>query len=92
MSRAAATTVRSVDGAAREHPSAPDERPRPQYGEYATPEEQRARIQQPDATWALETGQGRGRRSGPPGAHRRLRRSTRGPVAPLTPARGADRP
>lgn len=25
-----------------------DERPRPQYGEYATPEEQRARIQQPD--------------------------------------------
>ncbi len=33
------------------------ERPRPQYGEYATPEEQRARIQQPDVTWALETGQ-----------------------------------
>ena len=32
-------------------------RPRPQYGEYATPEEQRARIQQPDATWSLETGQ-----------------------------------
>lgn len=26
-----------------------DERPRPQYGEYATPEEQRARIHQPDA-------------------------------------------
>ncbi|QIG40239.1 hypothetical protein G5T42_12745 [Microbacterium sp. 4R-513] len=33
------------------------ERPRPEYGEYATPEEQRARIQQPDATWALDTGQ-----------------------------------
>jgi len=30
---------------------------RPLYGEYATPEEQRARIRQPDATWALETGQ-----------------------------------
>ncbi|HWI32528.1 MAG TPA: DUF6264 family protein [Microbacterium sp.] len=37
--------------------SDPIERPRPQYGEYATPEEQRARIQQPDATWALEQGQ-----------------------------------
>lgn len=34
-----------------------DPRPRPEYGEYATPEEQRARIQQPDATWSLETGQ-----------------------------------
>jgi hypothetical protein len=33
------------------------QRPRPQFGEYASPEEQRARIQQPDATWALETGQ-----------------------------------
>lgn len=32
-------------------------RPRPQYGEYATPEEQRARIRQPDVTRALETGQ-----------------------------------
>lgn len=30
---------------------------RPRYGEYATPEEQRARIRQPDATQALETGQ-----------------------------------
>ena len=30
---------------------------RPQYGEYATPEEQRARIKQPDTTWLLETGQ-----------------------------------
>jgi hypothetical protein len=33
------------------------ERPRPQYGEYATPEEQRARIRQPDMTRLLETGQ-----------------------------------
>jgi hypothetical protein len=32
-------------------------RPVPQYGEYATPEEQRARIKQPDVTWAIETGQ-----------------------------------
>jgi energy-converting hydrogenase Eha subunit C len=35
----------------------PDGRPRPRYGEYATPEEQRARIQQPDATFALEAGE-----------------------------------
>ena len=35
-----------------------DERPpRPQYGEYATPEEQRSRIRQPDASWAIQTGQ-----------------------------------
>lgn len=33
-----------------------DPRPRPAYGEYATPEEQRARIRQPDATWALDGG------------------------------------
>jgi len=37
--------------------SGSDPRPRPQYGEYATPEEQRARIGRPDATHALETGQ-----------------------------------
>jgi hypothetical protein len=36
---------------------APDDRPRPQYGEYASPEEQRARIRQPDATDALLAGQ-----------------------------------
>lgn len=41
---------------ARPH-DADDMRPRPQYGEYATPEEQRARIQQPDMTRLLETGQ-----------------------------------
>jgi len=34
-----------------------DPRPRPAYGEYATPEEQRARIKQPDMTRLLETGQ-----------------------------------
>jgi hypothetical protein len=34
----------------------PDPRPQPQYGEYATPEEQRARIRRPDATYALESG------------------------------------
>lgn len=34
-----------------------EDRPEPRYGVYATPEEQRARIQKPDATWALETGE-----------------------------------
>ncbi|MEZ3159675.1 DUF6264 family protein [Microbacterium sp. BWT-B31] len=29
----------------------PDPRPRPAYGEYATPEEQRARIKDPGAAW-----------------------------------------
>lgn len=33
---------------------APDPRPRPQFGEYATPEEQRARIAQPDASLVYE--------------------------------------
>lgn len=33
------------------------DRPQPQYGVYATPEEQRARIQKPDATWSLDTGE-----------------------------------
>ncbi|MCW2164979.1 hypothetical protein B0I12_002114 [Microbacterium hydrothermale] len=32
------------------------ERPRPQFGEYATAEEQRARIQRPEVTEALEAG------------------------------------
>ncbi|MFJ4039292.1 DUF6264 family protein [Microbacterium sp. NPDC090007] len=31
-------------------------RPRPQYGEYASPEEQRARIQRPEVTEALDAG------------------------------------
>ncbi|WP_191966810.1 DUF6264 family protein [Microbacterium testaceum] len=35
---------------------ADEARPRPQYGEYATPEEQRARIQRPEVTEALEAG------------------------------------
>jgi hypothetical protein len=47
-----------TDPAERPRPyGADDLRPRPQYGEYATPEEQRARIQQPDMTRLLETGQ-----------------------------------
>ncbi|MBU4465272.1 MAG: hypothetical protein KKH75_05430 [Actinobacteria bacterium] len=33
-----------------------DPRPRPEYGEYATPEEQRARIQAPDVSAALDAG------------------------------------
>lgn len=33
-----------------------DERPRPQFGEYASAEEQRARIQQPEVTERLEAG------------------------------------
>lgn len=33
-----------------------DARPRPQYGEYASPEEQRARIQRPEVTESLEAG------------------------------------
>ncbi|MCH6232223.1 DUF6264 family protein [Microbacterium sp. CFH 31415] len=33
---------------------APEPRPRPQFGEYATPEEQRARIAQPDASLVYE--------------------------------------
>ncbi len=46
------------DPADRPRPHGADElRPRPQYGEYATPEEQRARIKQPDLTRLLETGQ-----------------------------------
>ncbi|GAA1939701.1 hypothetical protein GCM10009775_34580 [Microbacterium aoyamense] len=34
----------------------PDGRQRPRYGEYASPEEQRSRIQQPDVTDALSAG------------------------------------
>lgn len=41
-------------------------RPRPQYGEYATPEEQRARIRQPDMTRLLEAGQDPDALRGPP--------------------------
>ncbi|KTR93498.1 hypothetical protein NS220_12180 [Microbacterium testaceum] len=33
-----------------------DPRPRPQFGEYATPEEQQARIQRPEVTEALDAG------------------------------------
>ncbi|HAQ59332.1 MAG TPA: hypothetical protein DCR63_02385 [Microbacterium sp.] len=45
----------STSGA--EQPARPERPERPEYGEYATPEEQRARIQQPDATFALSAGQ-----------------------------------
>lgn len=38
-------------------PAAPAPRPRPAYGEYATPEEQAARIRRPEVTRALENGQ-----------------------------------
>ena len=34
----------------------PDGRPRPRFGEYASAEEQRARITQPDVTDALSAG------------------------------------
>lgn len=40
----------------RHSPHSAESRPRPQYGEYATPEEQRARIRQPDVTAALDNG------------------------------------
>lgn len=46
-----------TDPAERSEHDPAGERPRPQYGEYATPEEQRARIRQPDMTRLLETGQ-----------------------------------
>ena len=42
---------------APEQSERPERPERPEYGEYATPEEQRARIQQPDATFALSAGQ-----------------------------------
>jgi hypothetical protein len=53
-----------------------DARPRPQFGEYATPEEQRARIQRPEVTESLEAG------VAPP------REPTIGPAAPSTRDRG----
>lgn len=55
--------------------------PRPQYGEYATPEEQRARIRQPDATWELEHGHAAPAEE--PAA------APAGTVAPVTPVRAA---
>lgn len=47
----------AADASAAGSTGAADSRPRPAYGEYATPEEQRARIRQPDATEALSSGQ-----------------------------------
>jgi hypothetical protein len=75
-------------------PGAPDERPRPQYGEYATPEEQRARIQHPDATWALDTGQrvdGGQVHPSPAAAPDGAPLRAPVPARPITPARRADR-
>jgi hypothetical protein len=75
-------------------PSAPDERPRPQYGEYATPEEQRARIQQPDATWALDNGRrvdGGQIHPAPAAAPTGAPTAAPVPARAMTPARGADR-
>jgi hypothetical protein len=75
-------------------PSAPDERPRPQYGEYATPEEQRARIQQPDATWALDNGRrvdGGQIHPAPAAAPTGAPTAPPVPARAMTPARGADR-
>ncbi|WP_243073526.1 DUF6264 family protein [Microbacterium sp. SS28] len=64
-------------------------RPRPQYGEYATPEEQASRIRQPDATWALQTGQAPETADAPtvPGAWP----VDTSPPPPLPSTRGVDR-
>ena len=67
MPRAGATSAPSAGGPRHERPQRPT-RPRPQYGEYATPEEQRARIKQPDTTWALEPAAGALRDAAAPAA------------------------
>lgn len=66
----------------------PDPRPRPQYGEYATPEEQRARIQHPDATWALDAGQAPAET---PATETHGWPVDTSPAPPVAPARNADR-
>jgi hypothetical protein len=68
--------------------SAPDPRPRPAYGEYATPEEQRARIKQPDVTHALETGQPVGASTDAPA----VAAPARAAAAPATPSGAAAPP
>jgi hypothetical protein len=65
-------------------------RPRPQYGEYATPEEQQARIQNPNATWALETGRAPEELAGAPDAQTGWPVDTT-PAPPLPSQRGVDR-
>jgi hypothetical protein len=52
----AESTAGATDGEAARADDAAARPSRPQYGEYATPEEQRARIRQPDVTRALDTG------------------------------------
>jgi hypothetical protein len=67
-------------------------RPRPQFGEYASPEEQRARIQQPDATWALESGQSLDDPARPPAPPAPVPASVQTPAAVPSPRpRRADR-
>ncbi len=60
------------------------ERPRPQFGEYATPEEQRARIQRPEVTEALEAGVA-------PQPERESPAAAKAPVALAAPATGGAR-
>jgi hypothetical protein len=57
MPRVAATPGHwEGDPAVSDPQESPEERPRPQFGEYATPEEQRARIRQPSVTDHLSDG------------------------------------
>lgn len=77
----------AAEAAAGVHDAA-GSRPRPQYGEYATPEEQRARIQQPDTTWMLETGQDP---EAAPAARVVTAPATAGPGAPVRRGRLVDR-
>ena len=66
---------------------APDRPARPAYGEYATPEEQRARIQQPDATAALSSGQSLDAPAAPPApSYGSMGTSTPPPLQPGAPA------
>lgn len=65
---------------------APDPRPRPAYGEYATPEEQRARITQPDATHALSSGMDPAQAAAPAFAPVQGADRSGAPGAPIGPA------
>lgn len=72
-------------------PSPPDARLRPAYGEYATPEEQRAAIRQPDAAFAADLGASR-TGAAAPGAHRPLPHPETGPLPVPRPTTAAARP
>ncbi len=67
----------------------PDGRQRPRFGEYATPEEQRARIQVPDVTAALESGVAPATAAAPPAVAEPAPAAASGPVVrkPRTPDR-----